>query len=687
MASRYWVGGTGTWDGASTTNWAASSGGTGGASVPTIADDVFFDASSGGGTVTISVNIEIKSLNCTGFTGSLSPGNRNITINGDLTFATSMTFISSGSTIIITNTSTIITAGRSLNSLTINAPGQIVNLSSAITLGVLTFTAGTFRSNNLTISCASIVSQGTQLRSIELGGSTVTLSRNGSGASSALYFSDMTNLNTSFSSIAITFSGTTSSIELPSTTSSLTFGSVTFNSGSPVSVVNIKGNMTCSTLTFAAVSSDGTKTVNWNGPTQTIGTLNANSSSVVRRFRFKSTLAPSQVTLNVTGIAIGNIDFQDINAQGSVIPWSGSSFGNAGGNTNITFTSSKTVYWNLAGSVNSNATGWASSSGAAPAIGNFPLPQDTAVIDNSSAGSNITFQGNYWLGSLDTSNRTTSIGVSISSGTEIIGNVTLSSAITFSPSTNIIFNLRGTSRTITSAGKSFSTVSFLGSAGSTLNLGSDFVATSATIPSGYNLTFNANSYNVSLGSFICSSGTVNMGSGLWTITSNAASTWMVSNITLNKQTANILFTGVGTGSRTANFDSYSYNKITIGGTTGTSSFIINGGTTGPTFSEIASTKTVAHTIVFPAGLTTTVGAFTVVGSSGNLVTLQSSSSGSPFTIAKTGGGTVSADYLIIKDSNATPSNTWYAGNNSIDNGGNTGWIFPTSPSNFLMFFV
>jgi hypothetical protein len=35
MADRYWVGGTGTWDGTSTANWAASSGGGSGASVPT----------------------------------------------------------------------------------------------------------------------------------------------------------------------------------------------------------------------------------------------------------------------------------------------------------------------------------------------------------------------------------------------------------------------------------------------------------------------------------------------------------------------------------------------------------------------------------------------------------------------------------------------------------------------------
>lgn len=56
MANRYWVGGTGTWDGSDTSHWSASSGGASGASVPTSADNVFINSSSGfgsGGTITI----------------------------------------------------------------------------------------------------------------------------------------------------------------------------------------------------------------------------------------------------------------------------------------------------------------------------------------------------------------------------------------------------------------------------------------------------------------------------------------------------------------------------------------------------------------------------------------------------------------------------------------------------------
>ncbi len=74
MASRYWVGGTSTWDTTVGTKWATVSGGIGGASVPTSADDVFFDANSGPVTVTVkgvtpSAPV-VRSLDCTGFTGT-----------------------------------------------------------------------------------------------------------------------------------------------------------------------------------------------------------------------------------------------------------------------------------------------------------------------------------------------------------------------------------------------------------------------------------------------------------------------------------------------------------------------------------------------------------------------------------------------------------------------------------------
>lgn len=55
MATYYWVGGSGTWDAATTTNWSSTSGGSGGAGSPTTADTVNFDINSGTGTVATGV--------------------------------------------------------------------------------------------------------------------------------------------------------------------------------------------------------------------------------------------------------------------------------------------------------------------------------------------------------------------------------------------------------------------------------------------------------------------------------------------------------------------------------------------------------------------------------------------------------------------------------------------------------
>lgn len=83
MASRFWVGGTGTWDASSTTHWAASSGGASGASVPGSADTVTFDANSGGGTVTVATDVTVQSITCGAFTGTLdfSANNNNVTLS------------------------------------------------------------------------------------------------------------------------------------------------------------------------------------------------------------------------------------------------------------------------------------------------------------------------------------------------------------------------------------------------------------------------------------------------------------------------------------------------------------------------------------------------------------------------------------------------------------------------------
>jgi len=165
MADRYWVGGTANWDNTAGTKWSATSGGPGGASVPTNADDVFFDANSGAVTVTISItNAVSKNLTCTGFTGTLSlPSGSGLSIWGNLLFSAGMTFSQPGRLAFSgTLTNTITTNGKSFGSgIThigddASSTGSWTLQDSLTTTGSLNFSRGTFNSNNYNIVASAL---------------------------------------------------------------------------------------------------------------------------------------------------------------------------------------------------------------------------------------------------------------------------------------------------------------------------------------------------------------------------------------------------------------------------------------------------------------------------------------------------------------------------------------------------
>lgn len=100
---RFWVGGSGTWNANNQANWSDSSGGTGGKTVPTSSDNVYFDANSGTSATVVEVNlaggVPCLNLNTTGFLGTLGTlstqqANRRINIYGDCTLGATGTFIS-----------------------------------------------------------------------------------------------------------------------------------------------------------------------------------------------------------------------------------------------------------------------------------------------------------------------------------------------------------------------------------------------------------------------------------------------------------------------------------------------------------------------------------------------------------------------------------------------------------------
>ena len=114
MANRYWVGGNANWDGTAGTKWATTSGGVGGAAVPTSVDDVFLDNGAGTGNVTLASGYaaNCKTLVCTGYVRTLASADAtgSCTIAGTLTFVAGMT-LSVTNTFNLTTTATITSGG------------------------------------------------------------------------------------------------------------------------------------------------------------------------------------------------------------------------------------------------------------------------------------------------------------------------------------------------------------------------------------------------------------------------------------------------------------------------------------------------------------------------------------------------------------------------------------------------
>jgi len=260
---------------------------------------------------------------------------------------------------------------------------------------------------------------------------------------------------------------------------------------------------------------------------------------------------------------------------------------------------------------------------------------------------------------------------------DIVGSLTLSSTMSVSSGSSLVL-MRGASGTIITAGKTcdfpmqIQTGTYL--LGDALTLGSTRTLTHS------GGTFNANGFNVTVGGFSSTSTNTRsllMGTGTWTLL-GTGTVWNLATttgLTFTKSTANIILSDTSVTARTFAGGGLTYNNITIGGSTGISTLTLTGSNT---FNTFASTKTVAHTILFTAGTTTTVTSWTITGTVGNVVTLGVSGSGT-FTLTRTTAGPFQLNYLSISNGIATPSSTWYVGTTSTNGGNNTGFIF----GNFL----
>jgi len=293
MANRYWVGGTGNWS--DTNHWSATSGGSGGASVPTSNDDVFFDANSftaAGQSVTLNITANCRFFNWANATNNPTlAGSSSINIYGGLSYTANMTDISTG-TKIMNNFDIGSAQGINTNGVTLNGNMEIVKnriLSEDIIFnesnGII-INGGYLNANNYNITCG-VFGVGKGGGTVTLGSSIVTCSGN---------FAAPTTVNAGTSTIKMTGDGTIFNgvgktfynVELPS--------------------VTVKGSNTFNNLKLAAG-----KTVKFTeGATQTVTSL-TDAGAII-----ESTVAGSSATLRCTSGTIikQNGSLKDITATG-----------------------------------------------------------------------------------------------------------------------------------------------------------------------------------------------------------------------------------------------------------------------------------------------------------------------------------------------------------------------------------
>jgi len=680
MAARYWVGGTASWDGTAGTKWALTSGGAGGQTVPTAADDVFFDAASGVNTITITATANAKSITCTGFTGTLA-GSIALNVAGSITLSTGMTFNYSGS-ITITATGTLITAGKIFNGpVNFNATGGTLTLGDAFTSSSnLLISNGTFTTSasNYAVQVGNFTStSGT--RTIQFNGSTITITGTFQCSATGL------TMNAGTSTINLT----TNSNSFIGAGQSYNTVSFTGNGQYPNHLIsNDNGGTvgTIATLAFATAAAAGVARIALGG-NLTATTLAASGGTAVNRLFFKSSTPGVQRTLTATTwTVIGNTDFQDI---ACVPSRTGTRLGDCGNNTGITFPAAKTVYWNLAGSNNWSATGWATTSGGTPAVNNFPLPQDTVIFDNTGAGSTVIIDSSWNIGTLNASARTSALTLIFSASypLSMYGNFTLGSGITTSGSGITFFAGRSVTQTITTAGKNIPFEISVNAVGGTVQL-LDAYSTNANAAAAIDLAYGTLNLN---GFTVTTSGT---GSGFSAMTGGTKTLAMGAGGTLLIQGSfGFAYTSTGTVSGTGTISlTRSIAKTFDGGGKSYAGITLNQGGAGAltvvgsnTFGDITNTyaATGATSILFTAGTTSTFSNWSASGQAGRLLTIGSVTAAS-HTLSKASGAVV-ASYLSISRSTATGGATWTA-LASTNGGNNTGWSF-AQPGNFLTFFI
>ena len=692
MANLYWVWGTWNWSDA-TNHWATSSGWAPWAwNLPTATDDVFFDTLSNALAYTVTIDATTKLCRDITFWAPLV---------WDVTWAWSVAMNISGSMTLYAGLVRTYTGALTFNATT---TGKTLTFAGKTMASATTF---------------NWVGWGWTLQdNWNNGGATITLT-NGALDTNAKTVTT-TNTFSSSNSNTRTLNITSSTINCVGWTFTTVTG-LTFTSTSSTIIVTWVWGFFGGWLTYATVQLNGTAhTISWANTfttftrtgtatktdtftlsaNQTIsGTLTLNGNSVTNRLLILSNTIWTARTITAWTVSVSNADFKDITWAWagswnlSAITWlSWDCWGNSG----ITFTTPTIQYAKTWVSANWSGAIWFTTSGWATPW-RVPLPQDTAIFDANSitAWSVVITQDMPRIPTVNWTWVTNTPTWTTSTLCSCFGSITLVTWMTLTASTQTYtFEWRST-HTLTNAGKTWAKTFSVNAPWGTLTITDDLtmgVANTMTVISGTFSAVNGGTNSiVTVGAFsIQGTSTITLGSATHLLTGSGTNVFsMATTGTLTATTGTLKITDTANTNNSFGGGGKTYNNIWWSRGASTGNITITGSNT---FAEFKDTWTTAHSILFTAWTTQTITTWSVTWNAWQLITINSTTTAT-HALVKSWGWTISADYLNIQHSVATPANTWYAGTNSVNNQAVatawSWWIFTAPPAwnNSWMFFA
>jgi len=500
-------------------------------------------------------------------------------------------------------------------------------------------------------------------------------------------------IGASITPTGITGSGSTVTVTYASTS---TFPAV----GSTITVANVVPSAYNGTFTVVSSSNTGlTYSSSATGTVTTFGTVSLASCTVqlqdAMTMGTSRTLTYNSGTLDLNSKTLTTGFFSANNAAPRNILFGTGQINVAGSNGSVWSSSSATtVPFTYTGTSKINCT--YSGSVGTRIIGAQQQTEANALNFYITAGSdNFQINGSRGYQTIDFTGFTGTFGlVPASTGNAIIyQNLVLPAAgvatgfgansatygFSFSSATN--------SQTFTSNGYSLDTTILKQAAGS-LTLVGPLTLTSSVSTGQFTLsggTFSTAGYalncaifnfqNTGTKTLTLTNSTVTISGG----TSNSGFSGSNTNTTYNLTGSNIVFTSSATTFFNAPLGVFP--QVTMGGT---GTLNIGQASASNTITTLTNTTQPCTISLLATATQLNVTNLNLNGTAGNLVTLNSTVSGTQATISKT-SGQVSVNYLNIQDSKATGGAAWDA-YYSTDSGNNTGWFISSNLSNFLNLF-